>query len=87
MVSLVTWEATEDVLYEHSEDDLLTILVDQSGDGEEWYGVQTYVKDEESPDGWELINDNYTADKDDAEYNYKLHMDLYYQREWTPDGE
>ena len=83
MASLVTWEFPTDVLHEYSDGDYLTILVDQSVD-EDWYAVQTYVKDEEATHGWELVNDNYSSDKEDAEYNYKLHMDLYYQKEWTP---
>jgi hypothetical protein len=83
MTSLVTWEPTENVLHEYSEDGFLTIMLDQSVD-DDWFAVQTYVKDDTATHGWELINDNYTSDKDDAEYNYKLHMDLYYQKEWTP---
>lgn len=86
MVSLVTWEQAEDVLYEYTEDGFLTILVDQCGD-EEWYAVQTYYKSDSATHGWELVNDNYSSDKEDAEYNYKLHMDLYYGKEWTPNGD
>jgi len=46
----VTWEASEDVIHEYSDDYYLTIMVDQSGD-DEWYGVQTFVKDEDATHG------------------------------------
>jgi len=81
-MSLVTWEETENVLHEYSDDYYLTILVDQS-DGDSWYAVQTYVKDESANYGWELINDAYSNSQEESEYEYKLHMDLYYQVDWS----